>query len=286
MVLLEVIHSMLEGVLGRKTFWRVSRKFYLLSRRDGSLDHTSNGEQQLLRALAAGAVARGRPIVAVDVGANHGEWIDMLFAAADAHSISEVSVHAFEPVPQFAAALRARAGALPAGRNLHVVNAALSKEAGRLDFVFTGNQGDHHIASSDFTLEGETIEVEVETLGSYAQRNCLSRIDLIKIDAEGFDPYVIQGAAALLALEAVDVVQFEYSVLFIRTRTYLYDVFAMVKDSNYRVGRLTRQGIEVFGAWHPDLERFYGTNYVLIHERAMAWANARHVSIDATNSYD
>ncbi len=56
-------------------------------------------------------------------------------------------------------------------------------------------------------------------------------------------------------------------------------------DLPYRVARVRRDHIEVFDEWHPELERFFEGNYVVVHEPALAWFDARHGTFDAANTY-
>ncbi len=62
----------------------------------------------------------------------------------------------------------------------------------------------------------------------------------------------------------VDVWQFEYNHRWLAGRAQLRDVFDFIADKPYRLGKLHADGIEVYEQWHPELERFFEANYVLI----------------------
>ena len=128
---------------------------------------------------------------------------------------------------------------------------------------------------------GTRTEVEVVRLDD---RFADVELDLVKIDAEGFDPLVIRGAESMLADKRIGAIQFEYSVLFIRSRTYLYDMFEIAEKHGYRVGLLTGEGIEIFDEWHQDLEQFIACNMVMCRPDALAWLPARRAVYGIDNT--
>jgi hypothetical protein len=65
----------------------------------------------------------------------------------------------------------------------------------------------------------------------------------------------------------------------------LKDVFDLVRGLPYRVGKLEPRGIEVYEAWHPEIERFFQSNYVLIHEPVLSWLDVRYGAFDVSNTY-
>ena len=280
------VYAFVEACVGRKRLWRLTRRLYLTARRDGSLDFEKDGELELIANVARWSQSHGRPLVVLDVGANRGAWTCALIDALHARAAPRARIVAFEPVPALAANLRLMAADDQLGADLSVVQSAVSNRDGTMSFVVTGGGGDHHLAARDFAFEGELIEVGVLTLDRWCETEGLDWIDVIKIDAEGFDPLVIEGTARMLRDERVALIQFEYGAPYIRSRTYLYDVFRMVEGTRYKVGRLTRQGVELFDGWHFDLERFYGGNYLIVHETAQDRIRCRDVSYDLTNAYD
>ncbi len=55
-----------------------------------------------------------------------------------------------------------------------------------------------------------SVEVLVTTADAMASELDLPHIHVLKIDTEGHDPLVIQGASGLLSRQAVDILLFEY----------------------------------------------------------------------------
>ncbi len=101
-------------------------------------------------------------------------------------------VHSFEPHPVVRRRLRQNI-ALNNLSNVHVCTSALGPVAGTatLHSAVTGNEGWGSLAPHP-ELGGQTYTVEVKTLDNYAAN--LPQIHLIKVDAEGSDYGVLEGA--------------------------------------------------------------------------------------------
>ena len=61
----------------------------------------------------------------------------------------------------------------------------------------------------------------------------------------------------------VDYLQFEYNHRWIAFRSYLRDVFDLIKPFEYTLGKITPKGVEFYDKWDPDLEKFLEGNYLL-----------------------
>ena len=109
----------------------------------------------------------------------------------------------------------------------------------------------------------------VGTLDEFFQREKIESVAMIKIDTEGFDSLVLRGAAACLARGAVEVVQFEYNWRWLLNHTCLRDVFELVRDTPYRLGKLTGRSVDYYDEWHPELDRFFETNCALVREEQL-----------------
>lgn len=150
--------------------------------------------QRSLQLLKAGDVV-------FDVGANHGIW-SMLAANRGAR------VHAFEPVPELVERLRRHAQRNDAV-GMVINQVAVGAQNGSLPFfaVREGNTG-----ASSFVRRGAAdveIRVPVMTLDGYVESQHIGHVDLIKIDVEGAELLVLEGARGLLSSERAPVVFFE-----------------------------------------------------------------------------
>jgi FkbM family methyltransferase len=134
--------------------------------------------------------------VFVDVGANIGSWT---LAAARAVG-PQGTVIAVEPLPHMAEALRrtARANRLA---QVRVAELALAEAGGTRPFsVERGNSGGSRLGLMDNDPEREFSAITVRTapLDEVAREHRLARMDVVKIDVEGFESDVLAGAGGCL----------------------------------------------------------------------------------------
>ena len=123
--------------------------------------------------------------VVVDIGGNIGLTAMMLSALVpDGH------VHVFEALPENAAYLRRNIEANGI-RNCTVNAVALGRQAGTVQMSSDGS-------GSRVMIDGKGINVPVTTLDRYVAEAGLTRMDFIKMDVEGFEPAVLDGAAAAI----------------------------------------------------------------------------------------
>ncbi|HLB31518.1 MAG TPA: FkbM family methyltransferase [Gammaproteobacteria bacterium] len=126
--------------------------------------------------------------VSLDIGANKGVYAWMLARCSR-------EVHAFEPNPKLFRILQRISGP-----NLHVSPIALSNRSGHAMLRIPGNEqrgySNQGSSLSAIKVAGEHGEIEVET--SRLDDLNLGDIGFIKIDVEGFEQAVIEGAVETL----------------------------------------------------------------------------------------
>jgi FkbM family methyltransferase len=270
----ERLLRLMEACIGRRALWRLGRSAYFLARRDVGNQMATNGERTLQRNICAATVA---PAIIFDVGANIGAWSKSLLEVAGGQS---VRLYAFEPTPDS----RARLSSTLQGSGAFVRAEALTDQVGTTRFELHGpTSGINSIASENST--GVVIEVPTNTVDALSKAEGLDRIDLLKIDAEGFDLSVLRGARDMLARGAIGVAQFEYNWRWVHNRAFLHDVFALASGTPYRIGKLVAEGVEIYERWHPELERFVEGNYVLVHPHMIPHVGARFGRFDISNTY-
>ncbi|MBA7622421.1 hypothetical protein ES703_29798 [subsurface metagenome] len=129
--------------------------------------------------------------VFVDVGANIGH----LSAIAGGIVGTTGEVHCFEPVPEYYRRLRILATNNPRYRII-TNNCALGDMDGtvRMRVCTTGNIGRNTIVGDWMGVDAtREIEVPIRRLDSYLREHNIERINLIKIDTEGYEVPVIRG---------------------------------------------------------------------------------------------
>ena len=122
------------------------------------------------------------------------------------------------------------------------------------------------------------------TLDAFCREEKIDRINLAKCDAEGHDLRILRGARPLLQSGRIDVFQFEYNHCWVFSRAFLRDVFTLVEGLPYVVVRVTAQSLEVHDTWHPELERFFQSNFALVHRNALQWFKTRDARYSGANT--
>lgn len=129
--------------------------------------------------------------VTFDIGANFG-FYSMLLAK---HS-PQGEVHSFEPVPWLSERFERNAKLNGFEGRISKNELAVSNSAGWVDLNIPApdesNQGTASLVEK--TATRKTIKVRTITLDEYVRTTGVSRLDFIKVDVEGAEHFVIQGA--------------------------------------------------------------------------------------------
>lgn len=240
-----------ERLTGRERLAKFARLVTNEVRLDCANDMSSNGESLIQRT----ALSAESPMV-LDVGAHFGEWSQSLLGQPG----NAPTIHAFEPSAETAA----KAIANLSGRAT-VHQLALSDHIGEatLQIVHAGAGSNSVVPFTDRSKRTGQIElVKLSTVDAFAEANGIRHITLLKIDAEGHDLAVIRGARSMLREHRVELVQFEYNHRWIDSRVFLLDAFEELQASGYRVGKVTRRGVEIYEEWRSELETFREGNYL------------------------
>jgi hypothetical protein len=148
-----------------------------------------------------------------------------------------------------------------------------------------GTGGRNSLGPVPLGAPADSVTVSCTSIDEFCTGKAIAKIDLLKCDTEGHDPDVIRGALGMLRAERIRVLQFEYNSTWIHSRHYLKDVFDLLDRLPYHVGKLSNGRIELFQSWHPELERFFEANFVVIHHDSVRFVKARAGRFDASNTY-
>lgn len=200
--------------------------------------------------------------VLFDVGSNRGQFLQA-FLDAGGHA----AVHAFEPADHLASAVRASfpevtvsAVALGAAEGSAVL-AGPAASSGLLSLL---DRMDTPVVHRD--QAGFSTEVRITTLESYCTERSIDHIDYLKIDTEGSEMDVLQGAGGMLEPRTIRAVQFEFSSAEMCARVFFHDFWELFTERGYRLNRLAPGGRLIpIAHYYEDLEYFRGaTNYLAL----------------------
>jgi FkbM family methyltransferase len=255
----------------RRLLWRTGRAMYAAGRRDLANSPEVNGEYWLLRR----AIEDARPEdVFLDVGANIGNWSAQCVRLGALRR--GCRVHAFEPCPETYIQLNARLG-----DELQTHRLALGETPGTAEFYEVEHLGGTN--SLHPTQGAKAHLVCTDTVDNVRSRLGEAPVKFMKVDTEGFDLKVLRGAASSLKNGAIEVVQIEYNWRWLLNNASLRDLFCFTESLPYRVGKLAGDTIEVYEAWHPELDRFFESNFVLLRQGSALESLGTAMKFDRTN---
>ena len=145
--------------------------------------HADRAERELLRkTLFQGAVV-------VDVGANIGIYTEFLSRCVGPTGL----VHSFEPSPDNFKRLVAVTGNLS---NVRLIQAAVGERSGKCKLYVSDKLNVDHRAYQADGDSRRTIPAEMVALDDYF--NSVQRVDLIKMDIQGYELHALRGARRVL----------------------------------------------------------------------------------------
>jgi FkbM family methyltransferase len=169
--------------------------------------------------------------VLFDIGANVGQT-----ALAMRGMFPRAIIHAFEPSPSTFAKLEA---AVSTDRNVVLNNCGVGAQDGTLEFTENRNSDMSSFLPLGPEGWGEVlgkIAVPVVTVDGYCGENAVSRIDVLKIDTQGFDFEVLKGADRMLSNAQIRLVFMEVTFARLYEGLPRFDaIFGFLADRAYRL---------------------------------------------------
>lgn len=191
-----------------------------------------------------------KKLLYIDVGANTGQTIDIV-----KNSFPSARIHSFEPTPSLKMILRERYEKDP---NIHLYFYALGDHNGRIQLHTSEYSPTNSVLAADPSIYREfgndelatkfeqerLCEVEISTLAVWTEKhlNNSDTVDVLKIDTQGYDFQVLEGAGPILNRTKMVVIEAQFQN-FYRNATswtqsyellykygfYLLDIFSLNK---------------------------------------------------------
>jgi FkbM family methyltransferase len=178
------------------------------------------------------------PAVIFDIGANTGQT-----AVRFARRFPDARIFSFEPDPQAFAALETNVASYP---GVHTINAAVGDRDGKASFRInaenttnsflpTAEEAPRYWAAESFRLQ-ELVEVEVRSLDAFCADDGIDAVDLLKIDAQGYELRIFDGARRLLSRKAITCIYAELLfVPFYEGQAFYHQVCGRLAEHGYRL---------------------------------------------------
>lgn len=221
------------------------RKFGFIAMKRSSRVYLPEDESYHIALELCGEAA---PVI-IDGGAHAGGTVDAFRSVAP-----HAEFHCFEPDTSLAAGLQAK---FAGDCNVHVVAAALGAEPGMAVFNINASRPTNSLLPAaeglQLDLQGlcrtvKQVEVPLTSIDAYCAQQRLDRIDIVKLDLQGYDYHALIGASK--TLQAARVVLVEVLFTEIYQGCHLFpDILRLMDEHSFRL--FTLSGIH-YGA-HDEL---------------------------------
>lgn len=140
----------------------------------------------------------------IDVGANYG-YFSCLWASEHPANM----VIAFEASPRNIPAIQNNITKNKFDGQIKLEAIALGREVGKAHFTLEDHNGQTGWGGLALDQTSASVEVNADTLDNYVEANNIHDISMLKIDVEGADTWVIQGAKTLIAQKRIKHIIYE-----------------------------------------------------------------------------
>lgn len=188
--------------------------------------------------IAAALCGRLDPAI-IDGGAHRGDAAEAFFSM-----LPNAEIHCFEPDPDLSEELRRTFAGRP---NIRVAQVALGESVGREHFNINVSRPTSSLLPSAIPPESELgalsrtvrqIEVDVLTIDAYCTERSLKRVDIIKLDLQGYDYKALCGARSILPEVSVVLVEVLFTLLY-KGGARFSDILRLMEETGFELYTLS-----------------------------------------------
>jgi FkbM family methyltransferase len=222
----------------------------------------SSGERGVIEYIAQKYKAK-KTIIVFDVGANVGNYTILANKVLQEKS----KIFAFEPSKETYKRYKENTTKIQGVRHY---NLGFGNE--NTNMTLYSNAESSGLASvykreiSHFQIQMNLEEtIEIQTIDTFCSQNNIGYIDLLKLDVEGHELKVLEGAKEMIKSGKIDCIQFEFGGCNIDSRTYFRDFFHLLKKNKYNMYRIVKDGLYPINEYKETYECFVTTNFFAEH---------------------
>lgn len=229
---IELIFNVYAKIFAKKELIKFNKFLFDLSLRGmGILNYQNSNisgekwflENYLLQEKNAGVI--------FDVGANIGNYSELIL-----NLYPELTIYSFEPHPITFQNLKDKS----ASHSFIPLNIGMSDKAGIIQLYDYNDQvGSSHASIYKGVFEkihkknSTQFDVEVSTVDCFCNENNISKIALLKIDTEGHEYQILQGAKRMLTEQRIQMIHFEFNEMNIISRTFINDFMELLPSFSF-----------------------------------------------------
>lgn len=234
----------------RKSFFKLNKLLYHCALRGmGIMNVERTGEYPFLNSLK---LKKGD--VVLDIGGNVGKYSQHL-----KKQYPEVDILAFEPNPASFSKLAEQAKAL----GFKAFNFGFSNQEGTATIYDTVEKsGSAHASLYAEVIEDlhkstlKPVEITLKKLDDFLEEQKIERIALLKIDTEGHELAILNGALNAIRQGKIERIHFEFNEMNLISKATMYDFYKLLGD-NFSFYRILPHGLLPLEAYTPLYHELY-----------------------------
>ncbi len=261
----KLLKRLLRPILGKKQLQGLFENLHLFSLAGmniGAAEVDDSGEDAALRHIRS-KFSSPEKIIIFDVGANIGKYSLLCCGVL---KDKEMEIFSFEPHPQIFSCLSDNIEHSLCNDKIKLFNFGFSDANKNLKLHF--NKENFGLSSlykrnlSHINLHlDEAVDVQLKTIDEFLKEEKISHIHLLKIDTEGHEINVLNGAKSIIDSNNVSYIQFEFGGCNIDSKTYFRDFWHLLNDK-YKIYRIVKNGLQPINNYEERHEIFITTNYL------------------------
>ena len=222
-------------------------------------DISSDGELNLIHYIRKKCLSNKSTII-FDVGANVGNYSRGIIK--EFQNIN-FQLYSFEPSKETFFELKKSFKNIP---NINLYNLGFGEENGVKTLFYdkkkSGLASMYNRRLLHFGVKMNLREsIEINTIDDFCKKNRIQEIDFFKLDTEGHELSILNGAKKMIKDNAIRFIQFEFGGCNIDARTYFQDFFYLLKEKYY-IYRILKDDFYRIDSYKEIYELFLTTNFL------------------------
>ncbi|WP_185963415.1 FkbM family methyltransferase [Flavobacterium gawalongense] len=261
-IIIRKAKTILKKRIGQKQYQSLFENFYSISSLGmnigGGAETESSGEKNALLYIRD-KLKKIDKVVIFDVGANVGMYTILLNEVFSENS----KILSFEPSKKTFNKLGLNTNHI---KHTNLFNFGFGNTNNFLTLYY--NQEESGLASvykrklDHFNIKMDLKEeIEIKTIDSFCEKRSINKIDFLKLDVEGHELSVLNGAIKMINNHKINFIQFEFGGCNIDSRTYFQDFYYLLNKEFY-IYRIVKDGLFEIDTYKEMYEAFTTTNYL------------------------